>query len=1051
MKVRRIIILTALFCCFLAAQVTADTSICASYTGNASWTMSGSPYVITCSTSVQNTGVLTIDPGVTVKFNTGTRLDIYGRLTAIGNSGSPIIFTSSAPAPAPGNWQSIYFRSGTMPSSSRISFARIDYAGATDGGAVVISGSSPPMDNLTISNSSSAGIKISGSAALPTLSDSNLTGNATYGINLLSGGINFANTAITNNGDYAISAGPGTSVQGLTGLTVTGNGGGDKNCIGYRGGAVGNGETWRAGLDWVVLANTSVNSNFTLNISPGVTVKFANNVQMDISGKLNATGTLSSPITLTAASASPAPGGWRSLYFWYYPDNLTGPSQLAYVSINYGGAVDGAAIVLTSMSPQLDHVTITNSSSYGMKIKGNSNPLIGSCSFSGNILGAMTNTGSSVVSAKFSYWGSPTGPSGSGPGTGQSVSSNILYEPWITTIPSNPQYFNSSSLLNRVFNPSISTVSTIGFATSAAGDWKVTISNTSNTALRTFLGNGLSGSAVWDGKDEAGISQGNGTYIYQVESVTAANEIAAPLRATLVIDSNKQLTMSSLVLTYPYFSPNSDSIQDTTRVTTASSFDDTIWTLDILDPGNTIIRSSTSQGNGFSFTWDGKDSTGAVVPDAAYTLRLSIIDGEASAISSITAIVDDTSPSADIPSPTEGQTVSNVYQNANASVPVIVSAADANFASWVIDYSPTGGSWSQLSNGSSPVSNSTVWTWNSLNNLNGTYTFRLRANDRAGNQVTILRNVINGNFSVSQNVLQLSAATAQTVSYTSIVPFSLTETLFIKNSEGQVVRTLVNTSRNSANYVDVWNGKGDSNNLLPDGPYSYYATVADGTHSMTWNLASQFIGGTINYHSLTMTSYDPFNNKPLVLNYNLPQTLRVSIALSTVSSPPQGCDNNVCLAFEKYEESGNHTITWSGTDTTGVYNPSYKIAAIVSSQSAFQKNVVVVFGTKPNLTNLIVSPPTFGPSNGMQTVSFDMSTYQNQAAVVKIQFFNQGSLSILRTIDIPNQTPGHVTVNWDGRADNGMFVAPGNYTVIASVTDQIGNKASLQILTRIRY
>ncbi len=518
-----------------------------------------------------------------------------------------------------------------------------------------------------------------------------------------------------------------------------------------------------------------------------------------------------------------------------------------------------------------------------------------------------------------------------------------------------------------------------------------------------------------------------------------------------MIDSNKQLTMSSLVLTYPYFSPNSDSIQDTTRVTTASSFDDTIWTLDILDPGNTIIRSSTSQGNGFSFTWDGKDSTGAVVPDAAYTLRLSIIDGEASAISSITAKVDDTSPSADIPSPTEGQTVSNVYQNANASVPVIVSAADANFASWVIDYSPTGGSWSQLSNGSSPVSNSTVWTWNSLNNLNGTYTFRLRANDRAGNQVTILRNVINGNFSVSQNLLQLSAATAQTVSYTSIVPFSLTETLFIKNSEGQVVRTLVNTSRNSANYVDVWNGKGDSNNLLPDGPYSYYATVADGTHSMTWNLASQFIGGTINYHSLTMTSYDPFNNKPLVLNYNLPQTLRVSIALSTVSSPPQGCDNNVCLAFEKYEESGNHTITWSGTDTTGVYNPSYKIAAIVSSQSAFQKNVVVVFGTKPNLKNLIVSPPTFGPSNGMQTVSFDMSTYQNQAAVVKIQFFNQGSLSILRTIDIPNQTPGHVTVNWDGRADNGMFVAPGNYTVIASVTDQIGNKASLQILTRIRY
>jgi hypothetical protein len=44
-----------------------------------------------------------------------------------------------------------------------------------------------------------------------------------------------------------------------------------------------------------------------------------------------------------------------------------------------------------------------------------------------------------------------------------------------------------------------------------------------------------------------------------------------------------------------------------------------------------------------------------------------------------------------------------------------------------------------------------------------------------------------------------------------------------------------------------------------------------------------------------------------------------------------------------------------------------------------------------------------------------------------------------------------VTLTWDGRADNGMWVAPGVYIVTATAIDAIGNRVSEQILTNVAY
>ena len=137
--------------CFNGSLVYGDTYVSGNITTDTTWTKANSPYIVTGTIQVFSGVMLTIEPGVTVKFNDATQLTVGGQLIAIGTDSERIIFTSSKSSPSTEdwNWYGIKFldssidaqfdENGTYLNGSIIKYCIVEYA--SDGGIEVVSAS----------------------------------------------------------------------------------------------------------------------------------------------------------------------------------------------------------------------------------------------------------------------------------------------------------------------------------------------------------------------------------------------------------------------------------------------------------------------------------------------------------------------------------------------------------------------------------------------------------------------------------------------------------------------------------------------------------------------------------------------------------------------------------------------------------------------------------------------------------------------------------------------------------------------------------------------
>lgn len=1051
-------------------------------TSNSTWKLLGSgfPYVVSGLVAVRavnasaSVPVLTVEPGVTVKFNQAADLLINhgerGVFQANGTAEQPILFTSNGPA-TPGYWAGLGFSTAATASvpPSKISHATIEFAGIVSAqrGGVTIRSGSVILEHVTLTNNLLAGVLLRDGAL--TVIDSTSVGNDGAGLKATGGtALSLDGTSFTRNTGKAVDMVPFVPLLSAGNLSAADNAaGGDGIC--YSAGTIAVSTAWPAStLPYILTGNINVlgPSVPVLTIAAGNEIRFNSGVGLIVhegnAGALQANGTAAKRIRFTS-NGTQAPGSWGGIVF----GTGSGPaSRISYATVEYAGHSSGwGAITVRTQAPEFDHLVLRENLYAGLLARDQGTPRISNSQFLGNPRGIATFGATAKVHATLNYWSSANGPCLE-PCTGaQSVTPSVTYEPWLVAAPNEPFYLSSATHKNPTFNPLIGTQSFVEYGTSMSGNVTVAIRNAANQLVRTLTASSPE-TVFWNGKDESGVVQPNGKYDYEIAATAQSQVPAVVARGFAFIDHTRALTLSNPTVTQAFFSPNADAVQDTTMVSAASNFDDTSWTVSVLDASNNVVRTQTGNGLSFAFDWNGQDGAAALQRDGVYKLRVEASVGAAPAGASVTkdasTTLDNTPPVALIATPEANQRISNIYANGSTLLTPTGTASDLNLLDWNLHVgpgaNPPGNSWSPLGFGTATVTAGGLVAppWETVNRV-GVYALRLTVRDKAGNLTAFIRTPITfAHFKAEQSVYEFNGSTNGTVTYTSTVPFPVTESIVVKNLAGNVVRNLVGpVLRNTGTFQDVFNGRGDDNALLPDGPYFYVAIVQADGYTFHWDL-SNVMRNLFPYFNdgLVIAPFDPFNNKPMTFNYNFPFPGRVSVATNTVNKFVDGncaapSSTFFCAAEKVWQESGPQTFTWWGIDHTGAYR-TIRGVGIRSDTNEFPQNASILFGSKPKLRGVKVTPPVFGPEVGQQAIEFDLE-FTGKPVSVSIDLVNLATKSVLRTLTAPSQPSGHGSVLWDGRAHNGMLVAPGRYNVIVTVTDGIGNVVRSGILTEIQY
>ena len=189
--------------CILSNFSLAQTTI---YTSNVygTWTLAGSPYLISGNIEIPNDSTLVIQPGVTVKFqNNNYTMKVFGRLLAIGTITDTIIFTDLNTT---NGWEGISFINTTANNdTSKFIYCKLQYGRPTgipnNGTICFINFSKAIVSHCRISNCTGlagSGVAIACNGSSNTIISYNRISNntASYGGGIYCQG---ASPTITNN------------------------------------------------------------------------------------------------------------------------------------------------------------------------------------------------------------------------------------------------------------------------------------------------------------------------------------------------------------------------------------------------------------------------------------------------------------------------------------------------------------------------------------------------------------------------------------------------------------------------------------------------------------------------------------------------------------------------------------------------------------------------------------------------------------------------------------------------------------------------------------
>jgi parallel beta-helix repeat protein len=345
----------------------AETLISGTISSSATWNLAGSPYIINGSVSIYGTAqpVITIEAGVTIKFNSGAALNIghtstvtyKGGLIVNGTELNPVLFTANSDTPSPGYWNYLRCNQYMLVDNVIFNHASFEYGGSTSG-LIDVNGGNPKFYNCSFRYSANYGLyhTSTSSAFIQDCSFQDNNGYPLYWNPDMLSGIGNGNSFTGNNPDRIL----------LKEMVIAQNATVPNKGISYE--AAGN-LTVR-GSEGPVL---TVENGAQLMFRPGKTMYLGSTTSTAVTGGLSAQGAI-----FTAVDPDV---GWNGLDFQTYTTN----SSLVGCTISGVNSTPTAAVYIRCNNPlTILNCTFTQNTNYALNCSSGASFTVTGCVFSNN-------------------------------------------------------------------------------------------------------------------------------------------------------------------------------------------------------------------------------------------------------------------------------------------------------------------------------------------------------------------------------------------------------------------------------------------------------------------------------------------------------------------------------------------------------------------------------------------------------------------------------------------------------------------------------------------
>lgn len=279
----------------------------------------------------------------------------------------------------------------------------------------------------------------------------------------------------------------------------------------------------------------------------------------------------------------------------------------------------------------------------------------------------------------------------------------------------------------------------------------------------------------------------------------------------------------------------------------------------------------------------------------------------------------------------------------------------------------------------------------------------------------------------------------------------------IRDRAGNPLRTLFDGARTPGTHVDTWDGLDDDGFPLSHGPYFVVLEYDVGDETRTLDLTNTSGGTRYNPpRSGFPSSFSPLEDDLLEVTFTIPASRGASEVTAFIGL--FNVDTRFVTLLERVPFGvGTHTIFWDGTAPSGGIADAPPGDRFLYGAFGFElSDNAIMLQSVPTLSDVSVEPNYFDPATPDFLTPDDpvaaLTFTLDKVADVELTVVNLQTGIEVRRITETNVMPGTgLAMEWDGRADNGLFADKGDYRLTLQATDAAGASIRRFALVRVFY